>query len=866
MFSQIGGEYMNIPIGQMGGETLSITDTAMAFLNKVASVAILVSLALPMAVSTASAQSGGHSCVANNGGNSCSANDVRITSFTVADNTQSCVIGEEYTVTLIAEIESKPQRYNIGFWFTEDGTSAFDGDMCYRDYLPPPLESDLAQCNTMGGPYFDGDGNSCGDVPASNAACAASTTRPCSQGGGTCLVTQREITITTICADADGDNIADISSCTSWSENNNAACSGVADTNPSGGPKCHCSTVSTSTIFTGCLSDAECDDGAFCNGAESCSQVTGECEAGTPPLLDDGVACTDDSCDEANDVVLHSPNNGICDNNAWCDGSETCNAILGCQAGSPPNIDDGVACTDDSCDEVNDVVVNTVNDGNCDDGLWCNGAETCDAVLDCQAGTAPDIDDGVACTDDSCDETNDVVVNTVNDGNCDNGQFCDGAETCDAVLDCQAGIPEPIDTPCGDQSDTLCTAPDSCDGAGQCVANNEECGAVTSSALCEFDIEEDKGSCDGGLYDGSACSMAGGDDCAAGGGVCRQTKQFRLGFGPDAQNWVAYKAGATNPGQFYYNAFYDATSATDDLVIHMEIPYPFITQGATPMHVYDGELVGMTSEGCYDPVEELMNHKYEITENDWLQPDGYTLPPYLSCEKITGAGDSGLCLVSVVVPQQVIDATVSNFLYVNLHLDYGFKGNFTDLNPNDGAPDRYDRGGYVSPWNSSDALVNTSDNTGEIAIADCSVYNFAHYIEDDPTPVHEDAVENLNEFKRFTGVFGRVSCDDGLAIGGFLDLVDSDGMLAKSTEIDAEGYYGLSYKHKGRSEAYHLVWCADAGCSSMHATDSFMLQSNGEVEVNLEATDLCDDLDGNVDGSDWQAILPVYTKGKYANK
>lgn len=39
----------------------------------------------------------------------------------------------------------------------------------------------------------------------------------------------------------------------------------------------------------------------------------------------------------------------------------------------------------------------------CDDGNACNGAETCDPGLGCQAGTPLDCDDGNACTADSCD-------------------------------------------------------------------------------------------------------------------------------------------------------------------------------------------------------------------------------------------------------------------------------------------------------------------------------------------------------------------------------------------------------------------------------------------------------------------------------
>ena len=56
--------------------------------------------------------------------------------------------------------------------------------------------------------------------------------------------------------------------------------------------------------------------------------------------------------------------------------------MLGCQAGTPPATDDGVVCTDDSCDEVNDVVVNAPNDALCDDGNPCT-VGGCDALTGC---------------------------------------------------------------------------------------------------------------------------------------------------------------------------------------------------------------------------------------------------------------------------------------------------------------------------------------------------------------------------------------------------------------------------------------------------------------------------------------------------
>jgi len=80
-------------------------------------------------------------------------------------------------------------------------------------------------------------------------------------------------------------------------------------------------------------------------------------------------------------------------------------------------------------------VLNVANDTNCDNGLFCDGSEVCDAALDCQAGTSVAVDDGISCTDDSCDETLDVVLNVANDTNCDDFNDCT-ADSCDAVLGC----------------------------------------------------------------------------------------------------------------------------------------------------------------------------------------------------------------------------------------------------------------------------------------------------------------------------------------------------------------------------------------------------------------------------------------------
>ncbi|MCP4659611.1 MAG: S8 family serine peptidase [bacterium] len=173
-----------------------------------------------------------------------------------------------------------------------------------------------------------------------------------------------------------------------------------------------------------CTGDPDCDDGLWCNGAETCNLGTGQCEAGTPPLVcDDSVACTTDSCNEGTQACDYVPNDAYCDNGLYCDGAETCDAVLGCQAGASVNCADGVGCTDDSCNEGTDQCDNLPNDGLCDNGLFCDGAETCDVLLDCQAGTDP-------CFPDPCDEVNDLCETTC-------GQRKDPCATDD---DCCAGL------------------------------------------------------------------------------------------------------------------------------------------------------------------------------------------------------------------------------------------------------------------------------------------------------------------------------------------------------------------------------------------------------------------------------------------
>lgn len=129
-----------------------------------------------------------------------------------------------------------------------------------------------------------------------------------------------------------------------------------------------------------CTADSQCQDGIFCNGPEVCS--ANACAPGTPPDCDDGVTCTIDSCNAIADACSNAPNHGACDNAVFCDGAELCNLVLGCVSGGTPSCDDGVACTADTCDAVADACVNAPVDASCEDGDFCTD-DYCIAGLGC---------------------------------------------------------------------------------------------------------------------------------------------------------------------------------------------------------------------------------------------------------------------------------------------------------------------------------------------------------------------------------------------------------------------------------------------------------------------------------------------------
>ena len=146
--------------------------------------------------------------------------------------------------------------------------------------------------------------------------------------------------------------------------------------------------------------------------------------------------------------------------------------------GTPPIVDMGAYEYQATCSVSAD----------CDDGVFCNGAEVC-VAWQCQAGVPPDCDDDVACTSDSCDPGLDACLHVPDDAACDDANACT-VDTCDTDVGCQHP-PTMAGTPCGNATpEGPCDDPDSCDGSGFCLANYKDETNECRSAAGSCDVAE----------------------------------------------------------------------------------------------------------------------------------------------------------------------------------------------------------------------------------------------------------------------------------------------------------------------------------------------------------------------------------------
>jgi cysteine-rich repeat protein len=270
----------------------------------------------------------------------------------------------------------------------------------------------------------------------------------------------------------------------------------------------------------------ECDDANPTTG-DGCTPGcrAEECGDGTlQPTLgeecDDGNTTPSDGC-SPNCLIEACLDDPDCDDGVFCNGFESCDLqTFKCISGVEP-----CGGATPLCDESGGTCVECLLETDCDDQLFCSGIEIC-AAGTCIDGTSPCI--GLT---PHCIELGSLCVECLDTQDCDDGLFCNGPETCSPAhmclpgeKPCESGTPfceEPSicrgclnDDEC--QDGLACNGTETCDTqSGVCVAGASPCSGTTP--ICD-----EPGICrpcqsDGECQDDAFCN--GAEQCS-GTGAC----------------------------------------------------------------------------------------------------------------------------------------------------------------------------------------------------------------------------------------------------------------------------------------------------------------------------------------------------------
>lgn len=159
----------------------------------------------------------------------CNAEDVQLSALELIEGPETCTPGEQIEVKLGTTLQAGAhERYDVGLYIAVDGGNAVDrGSSCFRDYLHP-VSSTNGDLDLSGGfgPFHNGEmerEDTCGDIQGTAEAFY--------------YLNENE-PITIICADSDGNGIADVGTVISWDNNDQNDCSDESDAVPDQTSKC----------------------------------------------------------------------------------------------------------------------------------------------------------------------------------------------------------------------------------------------------------------------------------------------------------------------------------------------------------------------------------------------------------------------------------------------------------------------------------------------------------------------------------------------------------------------------------------------------------------------------------------------------
>ena len=240
-------------------------------------------------------------------------------------------------------------------------------------------------------------------------------------------------------------------------------------------------------------------------------------------------------------------------------------------------------------------------------------------------------------------------------------------------------------------------------------------------------------------------------------------QQFTLIYIQDASNPGTYELTASNPGQFYYNVFYNGPAGSP-VTLQIRIPYPFITQGAVPIQEF-GQF-GFTSQGCFIPSDQLSGFT--------ATPNSITLSSYTP----QAMGSFVTITVSGTVPS-------TGLVYVTIHLNYGFKGTT----------------GYSDVSNNA-VNTDTSKNVPQL-----QSYTFSFNTVVGVPQGDTQTIQSENVFKGCAkGFCGMVMDSQGTPVSGAtVQVFSSSGQLLGTVQTDQYGFYSIPYTLLGTNLATFTI-------------------------------------------------------------